>query len=98
MANGGILAPSGTFMAALAAKKHGVPVVVCTFLYKLSPHYSLDQDSFNDLYNPSEVIPYEEGDFLKEVQVQNPAFDYVPPEFVDLFVTDVYVLTLFDNS
>ena len=36
--------------------------VVCTGLYKLSPLYALDQDTFNDIKSPSEVMKFEEGE------------------------------------
>ncbi|KAL0485427.1 translation initiation factor eIF-2B subunit bet [Acrasis kona] len=85
MANGGLIAPSGTHLVALAAKKKSVPFVVCCGLYKLTPMYPLDQDSFNDLCNPSEVIPPELYN-LKDAHVLNPCYDYVPPELIDLFI------------
>ena len=91
MANGSLIAPCGTHMVAMAAKKHNVPVVVCCGIYKLTPQYPLDQFSFNERLNPSQIIPYEDGDYLDNVLVVNPAFDYVPQDLIDLFVTNVYV-------
>lgn len=88
MANGGLIAPSGTHLVALAAKKKSVPFVVCNGLYKLTPMYPLDQDSFNDLCSPAEIISSEKGS-LKSIHVLNPAFDYVPPELIDLFIMNV---------
>eukprot|EP01114_Cavostelium_apophysatum_P021428 TRINITY_DN7469_c0_g1_i1.p1 TRINITY_DN7469_c0_g1~~TRINITY_DN7469_c0_g1_i1.p1 ORF type:complete len:361 (-),score=62.78 TRINITY_DN7469_c0_g1_i1:18-1100(-) len=88
MANGGLIATSGTHMVALAAKHYNVPFVVCTGLYKLSPLYPFDQDTFNDLKSPSAIMQFEEADTLEHVHVQNPAYDYVPPELVSLYVTN----------
>eukprot|EP01112_Ceratiomyxa_fruticulosa_P012160 TRINITY_DN3353_c0_g2_i2.p1 TRINITY_DN3353_c0_g2~~TRINITY_DN3353_c0_g2_i2.p1 ORF type:complete len:348 (+),score=73.18 TRINITY_DN3353_c0_g2_i2:196-1239(+) len=90
MANGGLIAPAGTNMLAIAAKHHSVPVMVCTGLYKLSPLYPQDQDTFNDFLSPGQIIKFEEADeLLESVQVQSPAFDYIPPERVDLFLTNI---------
>jgi translation initiation factor eIF-2B subunit beta len=87
-ANGGLIAPSGTHLVALAAKKKSVPFVVCCGLYKLTPQYPLDQDSFNDLCGPSDIIRSDKFN-LKGTHVLNPAFDYVPPELIDLFIMNV---------
>lgn len=88
MANGGLIATSGTHMIALAAKHHSVPFVVCTGLYKLCPLYPFDQDTFNDMKSPSAIMKFEEADKLEHVHVQNPAYDYVPAELVSLYITN----------
>lgn len=63
MANGGLIALSGTHMLAVAAKHYSVPLMVCTGLYKLSPLYPYDQDTFNDMVSPGSVIKFEDGKF-----------------------------------
>jgi len=88
MANGGLIAMSGTHMIALAAKHHSVPFVVCTGLYKLCPLYPYDQDTFNDITSPSSTLRFEEADTLEHVHVTNPAYDYIPPELISLYVTN----------
>lgn len=87
MANGGLLSVSGSHMLATAAKHFNVPFVVCTGLYKLSPLYAHDQDSFNELKNPSQVLPFADAQRF-DVAVKNPAWDYVPPELVSLYITN----------
>jgi len=87
-ANGGILALSGSHMVASAANVHSVPVLVCSALYKLSPLFPHDQDTFNDLLSPNEVLEFEEAGEVQNARVLNPRFDYVPPSFVDLLVTN----------
>lgn len=48
LANGGIQAPVGMHMVALAAKRHSIPFVVLVGLHKLSPLYPHDPDlAFN---------------------------------------------------
>ncbi|KAG0057184.1 GCD complex subunit gcd7 [Gryganskiella cystojenkinii] len=88
LANGGLVAISGTHMMAAAAKHHSIPVVVCTGLYKLSPLYPYDEDSFNVAFNPDSVLGFEEGDLIEKVTVTNPYYDYVSPELVNLFLTN----------
>ena len=49
LANGGIMAPSGNCLVALAAQRHAVPYVVLVGLYKLSPLFPHDPSlSFNE--------------------------------------------------
>jgi hypothetical protein len=44
LANGGVIAPAGIHMVALAAKRHSVPFVVLVGLHKLSPLFPHDPD------------------------------------------------------
>jgi len=91
MANGGLKAISGSHAIALAAKYYAVPLIVCAAQFKLSPQYlcSYDQESFNKFVSPQNVLPFSEGDLLSKVQVYNPVFDYVPPELVTLFISNI---------
>ncbi|KYR00968.1 translation initiation factor eIF-2B beta subunit [Tieghemostelium lacteum] len=88
MANGGLIAPSGTHSLVVAAKYHSVPIVVCTGLYKLCPLYAYDQDTFNDFGSPGEYLKFQEAEYLVNVHSYNPSFDYIPPELVSLFITN----------
>lgn len=88
MASGGIIAPNGIHIVALAAKHHSVPLICVSPLYKLCPVFPFDQDSVNDFLSPSAVLKFEEIEDPDRVRVANPAYDYVPPELVSLFVTD----------
>ncbi|KAJ7979821.1 Translation initiation factor eIF-2B subunit beta [Quillaja saponaria] len=99
MANGGIIAPVGSNMVALAAKKHGVPYVVVVGTHKLCPLYPNNPEVLlNNMRSPSELLSFEEfSDFMDYrvgngaplLHVVNPLFDYVPPELVNLFITDL---------
>ncbi|KAM1087234.1 hypothetical protein ACFX2B_012635 [Malus domestica] len=101
MANGGIIAPVGTNMVALAAKKHAVPFVVVAGTHKgyLCPLYPNNPEVLlNDMRCPSELLSFGEfSDFVdfsigsgaSLLNIVNPAFDYVPPELVSLFVTEI---------
>ena len=48
LANGGVIAPAGTHLVALAAHRHSVPFVVLVGLHKLSPLFPHDPEvTFN---------------------------------------------------
>ncbi|ORX70820.1 nagb/rpia/CoA transferase-like protein [Linderina pennispora] len=79
MANGGLIAASGTHMVAAAARHHSTQVVVCTGLYKLSPLFPFDDDRFNAIVSP-------DASLVDAVDVASPHYDYVPPELVDILV------------
>lgn len=88
MANGGLVAHTGAHNIAVAAKAHSVPFVVVTGLYKLCPLYSFDQDTLNDHNAPSQVLKFEE-EYVQHVDVENPAYDYVAPGLVSLYITNL---------
>ncbi|TMW65747.1 hypothetical protein Poli38472_008389 [Pythium oligandrum] len=86
VANGGLIAQSGLQNIALAAKKYSVPVVCVAGLIKLCPLYAHDLDVLNELVAPSTIYNYE--DTVENLEVLNPAYDYVPPELVSLYITN----------
>ncbi|TKY49690.1 Translation initiation factor eIF-2B subunit beta [Spatholobus suberectus] len=96
MANGGVIAPIGLHMVALAAQRHAVPFVVLAGSHKLCPLYPHNpQVLLNELRSPSELLDFGEFSDLMDsasgagsLHVVNPAFDYVPPNLVSLFITD----------
>ncbi|KAI9203971.1 uncharacterized protein BJ171DRAFT_507215 [Polychytrium aggregatum] len=88
-ANGGLVTVGGSLIMASAAKHHSTPVVVCAGLYKLSPLYPYDTDIFNLCVSPDPVYNFQEGDMIDKIDVINPFFDYVSPELVNLFITNV---------
>ncbi|KAJ3673665.1 hypothetical protein LUZ60_005657 [Juncus effusus] len=98
MANGGVIAPVGMNMLALAAQRHAVPFVVVAGSHKLCPLYPHNPEVLlNELKSPSDLIDFGEFSDLMEfgsrggaplLNVVNPTFDYVPPKLVSLFITD----------
>ena len=89
LANGGLVAAAGAKAIAKAAQVHKTPVVVVTGVYKLSPIYPFDFDSLIEYGDAGKVFGYEEGDLVEKVDVENPLFDYVPAELVDLYITNL---------
>ena len=89
LANGGLVAAAGAKTIARAARVHRTPVVVVTGVYKLSPIYPFDFDSLIEYGDASKIFGYEDGDLVEKVDVENPLFDYVPAELVDLYITNL---------
>ncbi|KAJ8040346.1 Translation initiation factor eIF-2B subunit beta [Holothuria leucospilota] len=91
MANGGLKAVCGSHALALAAKHYSVPLIVCAPLFKLSPQFlcSDDQEAFNKFESPQNVVDFSEGDIHAKAHVHNPVFDYVPPELVTLYISNI---------
>ena len=89
LANGGLIAAAGTLAIAQAAKVHQTPVVVVSGVYKLSPVYPFDTEELIEYGDPGKVVGFNEGDMVENVEVVNPIFDYVPPELVDLYITNL---------
>ncbi|GAB4827401.1 hypothetical protein Ancab_034286 [Ancistrocladus abbreviatus] len=98
MANGGLIAPVGLNMVALAAQRHAVPFVVVAGSHKLCPLYPHNPEVLlNELKSPSDLLDFGEfsdcmdlrsGNGAPLLHVVNPLFDYVPPKLVSLFITD----------
>ncbi|XP_024358672.1 uncharacterized protein [Physcomitrium patens] len=96
MANGGVLAPVGMHMVALAARRHAVPFVVLAGVHKLCPQYPHKPYTLlNDMKSPAEVVEFGElsecfaaGTGDHTTYVVNPTFDYIPPDLVSIFITD----------
>ncbi|XP_059281339.1 uncharacterized protein LOC132035015 [Lycium ferocissimum] len=98
MANGGVIAPVGMNMVALAAQKHAVPFVVVAGIHKLCPSYPHNPEvCLNDMRSPAELLEFGQFSNCMEfgmdsgapLQVVNPGFDYVAPELVSLLITDI---------
>ena len=93
LANGGLIAPSGCNMVALAASQNSVPVVCLTGMFKLTPLFPHEgQDTLNDLLSPSAVVDYSQWNgnpAMADVDFVNPVHDYIRPELINLYVTNV---------
>ena len=80
---------------ALAAKFYSVPVICIAGLYKLSPMYPREQDTMAAMGSSHAVLQNDEvplGAHRSLLDVINPTLDYVPPELVDILVTNHSVI------
>ncbi|XP_072284253.1 translation initiation factor eIF2B subunit beta [Pyxicephalus adspersus] len=89
LANGSLRAVSGTHALALAAKHHSTPLIVCAPMFKLSPQFPNEEDTFHKFVSPQEVLPFSQGEILSKVSAHCPIFDHVPAELITLFITNI---------
>jgi translation initiation factor eIF-2B subunit beta len=93
LANGGLVASvAGSNLVAIAAKHHSVPVQCITGLFKLCPRFPHEgQDTLNDLLSGQLIIGHNAttDPLLKDVEFINPAYDYIEPQHIGLYITNV---------
>lgn len=89
-ANGGCLSNAGVANVVECAKEHKTPVFGVAGLYKLSPMYPFNRDNLIEVGNSGKVLNYDNFDFVDNVDVvTNPLGDYIPPEHIDIFITNI---------
>uniref|UniRef100_A0A7S4AXC2 Translation initiation factor eIF2B subunit beta n=1 Tax=Pseudo-nitzschia australis TaxID=44445 RepID=A0A7S4AXC2_9STRA len=89
LANGGLVARSGCNLVVSAAAENAVPVVCLTGMFKLTPLFPHEgQDTLNDLLSPGSVVDYASQQD-QQVDFVNPLYDYIRPEHINLYVTNV---------
>ena len=54
---------------------------------KKSPFFC--QDAFNKFVSPEDVLQFSEGEILDKAHIDNPVFDYVPPDLVTLYISNM---------
>jgi translation initiation factor eIF-2B subunit beta len=92
LANGGVFAIAGSILVAHAARTHRTPVVFCAGQFKLSPLWNVYHAYGSlDFANPTQVLGFQEGKLMDQVDVLNPTYDYIPPELINVFITNEYV-------
>ena len=89
LANGSLLAAAGAKMIAEAAQVHRIPVVVLTATFKLCPEHAFDPEMYLEYGDPSKLIGYQDRDFVGYGEVTNQVIDFVPPDLVSLYITNV---------
>lgn len=89
MSNGGFTAAAGSRVIAKAAKVHHVPVITLGAVYKLSPLKPSNIEDLTELGDAGKVADFRQGDFVDSVDVINPILDYVPPDLVDLVISNM---------
>ncbi|CAH4034330.1 unnamed protein product [Pieris brassicae] len=88
LAGGAVLGDGGLLAVTTAARHYSVPVIALSPLYKLSPLHSCDHTHFNALSPPYTALPYMSGESAV-AQVFAPMCDFVPPDHVNLFITNL---------
>ncbi|KAL8853214.1 MAG: hypothetical protein Q9221_001948 [Calogaya cf. arnoldii] len=89
LADGSLVASAGARTLAQAASMHQTPVIVLSGVYKLSPVYPSETGTLIEFGDPNSVIGYDQGSFLEKIDVNNPLFDHVPADLVNLYITNL---------
>jgi len=87
--NGSLIAQAGAKAIAEAAHMQSTNVVVLSAVYQLCPLYPFNPDALSENGDPSKVVSYNDGAFVDKVEIENPLFDYLPAELIDLYITNV---------
>ncbi|RCK54807.1 Translation initiation factor eIF-2B subunit beta [Candida viswanathii] len=89
-ANGGCLSSSGVANVVECAKEHRTPVFAVAGLYKLSPLYPFTSSDLIEVGNSGKVLNYDDFQLVENVDVvTNPLEDYIPPQHIDIFMTNI---------
>lgn len=89
-ANGGCSTSAGVANVVECAKEHKTPVFAVAGLYKLSPLYPFNREDLIEVGNSSRVLSYKDSALMENVDVvTNPLGDYVTPEHIDIYITNV---------
>ncbi|XP_041449054.1 translation initiation factor eIF-2B subunit delta isoform X2 [Drosophila obscura] len=97
LANGYVMARTGTAQVALVANSHNVPVLVCCETHKFSERFQTDAIVYNELSDPNELVR-DDKCCLKNWPAKghltplNLNYDITPPELVSAVVTEVAIL------
>lgn len=96
LANGYVMSRAGTSQIALVAKAYNVPVLVCCETYKFCERVQTDAFVSNELGDPDDLIVTQKGATHLEdwqnnscLRLLNLVYDFTPPDFVDLVITDL---------
>lgn len=88
MANGGLISYNGVYNICLAAQNYSIPVIVVSGIFKLTPMYPFDHETFNEQLSPDTIFNSKFKNNLSNITFNSPAYDYVPSELISIFVTD----------
>ena len=92
LANGGLLSYPGSSSTALAARAHTTPIVVLAGTFKICPEWaSLESGITSEApAGPAQLLdPATAPSIAQQAELVNPMWDYVQPELVDVFITNV---------
>lgn len=90
VANGGCVSNAGVGSVVECAKEHKTPVFAVVGSYKLSPLYPYNWYDLVEMGNAGKVMAYSDANLVEAVEtVSNPLTDYIPPENIDIYITNV---------
>ena len=88
--NGGLLVDSGAALAAQAARVYSKPVIALGGVYKFCPE---DPSGLapGETGDSSSYVSYANGRNVEGVEVKSTTADYVPPELIQIYLTNLWV-------
>jgi len=89
LSDGSVVNKIGSGMLALAAREAGTPLSVCTQTYKFDPKTLAGELEPIEERPPEEVLQNP----AEGVQIKNPAFEVVAPEYIDTLLTEEGVMS-----
>lgn len=89
LANGSCVASAGVASVCECAVQYRTPVLAVTGLYKLSPRYPFDIEALIEVGDSGKVVDFTDCGLVEQVEVLNPLYDYVPPNHIDIYVTNM---------
>ncbi|XP_032590142.1 translation initiation factor eIF-2B subunit delta isoform X2 [Drosophila grimshawi] len=97
LANGYVMARTGTAQVALVANAHNVPVLVCCETHKFSERFQTDAIVYNELCDPNQLVMsgkccLNNWQTKSRLTPLNLSYDITPPELVSAVVTEVAIL------
>lgn len=90
-ANGGTVSSAGVAAVCECAKEFKTPVFSVAGLYKLSPTYPFDVENLIEVGNSGKIVNFADSNLVQHSSITNPLFDYIPPDHIDIYITNVYV-------
>ena len=94
LVNGGLITYGGAYNICLLAKMFSNPVIIAGGTTKLTPMYSFKHELYNEYLSPDLIFGKNmdyQGD-ISNLQFNNPSLDYVPPNLITMYATDIGIL------
>ena len=94
LVNGGLITYGGAYNICLLAKMFSNPVIIVGGTTKLTPMYSFKHELYNEYLSPDLIFGKNmdyQGD-ISNIQFNNPSLDYVPPNLISIYATDIGIL------
>ena len=94
LVNGGLITYGGAYNICLLAKIFSNPVIIVGGTTKLTPMYSFKHELYNEYLSPDLIFGKNmdyQGD-ISNIQFNNPMLDYVPPNLISMYATDIGIL------
>lgn len=94
LVNGGLVTYGGAYNICLLASMFSNPVIIAGGTTKLTPMYSFKHELYNEYLSPDLILGKNmdyQGD-ISSIQFNNPSLDYVPPNLITMYATDISIL------